>query len=113
MGPVFSLLLAAMGTGTLIACVFCILRFRYSTRLALGWAVTFAGGAALVFVLAVFAATLVIGVGPTLQSAFTVGLYFAWLSSASFVGGIAAVRYAPRLAMHLWSKAPTIPPQSQ
>jgi hypothetical protein len=113
MGPLFSLLLAAIGGGMLVACVFCVLRFMYSTRMALGLAVTFAGGAALGLVLAVFAATLVIGVGPTLQSGFAVGAYLAWLGLASFAGGIAAVRCALLLAKRRWSKASATPPQPQ
>jgi hypothetical protein len=112
MGPAFSLFLATTAAGALVVCVFCILRFKYSAWSALVLAVTFAGGAALAFVLAVFSAAMVIGVGPTLESDFAVGLYLTWLASASIAGGIAAVRCAPRLAVRLWTKAPTTPPQS-
>jgi hypothetical protein len=109
MGPAFSLFLATTAAGALVACVFCILRFKYSTWSALVLAVTFAGGVALAFVLAVFSAALVIGVGPTLESGFTVGLYLTWLASASIAGGIAAVRYAPRLAVRAASVVQTKP----
>ncbi|MDI3565165.1 hypothetical protein [Bradyrhizobium sp. Arg816] len=97
MGPAVTLLFVSFSAGTLVAILFCILLFKYSARMALGLALAFVGGAILSGALAVLAATLVIGIGPTLQSTLTVVLYLAWLISASVAGGIAAARVASRL----------------
>jgi hypothetical protein len=110
MGPLFSLLLAGIGAGALVVCVFIISLFKYSTRLALVLAVSFVGGAALGFVLAVFAATLVTGVGATLVSGLAIFLYLAWLASAGVAGGVVAARYGLGLAKHHWGKTPAAAP---
>ncbi|MGT2434808.1 hypothetical protein ACU4GH_02005 [Bradyrhizobium betae] len=97
MGPAVTIIFVSLGAGTLVAILFCILLFRYSARMALGLALAFVGGAILSGALAVLAATLVIGIRPTLQSTFAVLFYFAWLLSASITGGVAAARVAFRL----------------
>lgn len=97
MGPAVTILFVSLGAGTLVAIVFCILLFKYSAWTALGLAIAFTGGTVLSGALAVLAATLVIGIGPTLHSTFAVVLYLAWLTSASVVGGIAAAHFASRL----------------
>lgn len=96
MGPAVTLVFVFFGAGTLLAIVFCILLFKYSARIALRLALAFAGGVVLSGTLAVLAATLVIGIGPTLHSTHAVVLYLVWLMFVSVAGGIAAARFASR-----------------
>ena len=108
MGPLFSFFLMMIGAGALLACIFCIFRFKYPTWLAFVCAAVFVAGAATALVLATLAAVLITGLGATLTSTLAVGLFLAWLAAASVAGGLAAVCLVPRLTPRLWLRLSTV-----
>jgi len=108
MGPLFSFLLAAIGAVTIIAIAFGFSRFKHSTAFSLILAVSFAGGGAVGFATAVLLATLVVGVGATLESTISVVFYLAWLAAASIAGAIASVCLIPPIVTRMWSRGPRV-----
>lgn len=95
MEPLSALVSIIVIGGALVICTFLFFRISHPGKSALAKAVAFTGGAALGLMAGVLSATLVIGVGPTLQTVKGMNMYFSWLGGCSLVGGILAVKVLP------------------
>lgn len=80
----------------LFAGLFCIFRFKYSTRSAFALAIIFAGGAGLGFVIAAMLTMLTIGFAPMLNSGLAVSFYLGSIATGAIAGGITSVRWVLR-----------------
>ena len=92
MGPAVPIIFMIIVGTPLFAGLFCIFRFKYSTRSAFALAIIFAGGAGLGLVIAALLASLTIGFGPMMQSNLAVIFYLGWLAPGALVGGVTSVR---------------------
>ena len=95
MSPLFALLVVTVGGGALVMCAFLFFRLSHPGGSALVRAVAFTGGAILGMTVAMLAATLVIGIGPTLETTGAVTNYAWWLGMGSLLGGLAGVKALP------------------
>lgn len=93
MGPAVPLIFMIIVGTPLFAGLFCIFRFKYSSRSAFALAVVFACGAAPGLLIAALLATLVIGWGAMLQSNLAVIFHLGWLATGALAGGLLSVRW--------------------
>lgn len=93
MGPAVPLIFMIIVGTPLFAGLFCLFRFKYSTRSAFALAIIFAGGAGAGVVIAALLAMLTIGFEPTLRSQLAVIFYLGWLATGALAGGVTSVRW--------------------
>ena len=96
MGPAVPLIFMIIVGTPLFAGLFCLFRFKYSTRSAFALAIIFAGGAGAGLVIAALLAMLTIGFEPMLTSHLAVIFFLGWLATGALAGGVTSVRWVLR-----------------
>ena len=100
MGPAVPLVFMIVVGTPLFAGLFCLFRFKYSTRSAFALAIIFAGGAGAGVVIAALVAMLTIDSELMLKSHLAIIFFLGWLATGALAGGVTSVRWV-RQRWHL------------